>query len=117
MQTRHVEKRVAQLRKLHPLLKQVYFNPDGRTVVIYRKSAWRKGDKLTKRGKSFRMKLVNEYRWTVYASNGWVVAASTEGYRNLKAALKNASMPTPIPPVPELGNGIYWTAKRGFVTG
>lgn len=82
-----------RLIKLHPGLVMAYLNPDGRRVAIYRSPRWK-----TKR----------EYRWTVYAKNWRITHASTEGYKNLKKALANASMPSALPPVPELGNGILF---------
>jgi uncharacterized protein YegP (UPF0339 family) len=69
----------------------VYLNPDGRIVAFYTKKA---------KGKT-------DWRWSVYARNGKLTHASTEGFRNHAYCLKNASAPTAVPPVPELGAGIY----------
>lgn len=78
-----------------------YLNPDGRRVAIYRSER--------KRGKPGTRMPRPEFRWTVYGKNWKVTHASSEGFRNLKHALTNASTPTAIPPVPELGNGVFWS--------
>ena len=99
MATRIIEKNIARLKELHPDLTEYYLNPDGRKVAIYRV----RGRRNRKTGKITRPDL----RYTVYAKNWNVIHASTEGYRNRKALLSNASQPAPIPPVPELGNGVH----------
>jgi hypothetical protein len=85
---------IARLRELHPALVLAYLNPDGRKVAIYRSNRGRTNGAPP------------NFRWTVYSPNWKVTHASTEGFRKLSHALQNASAPTALPPVPELGSGI-----------
>lgn len=111
MPTSHEEKSIARLRKLHPDIHLVYFGTDGRVLVIYRQRTWKRNN-IKKR---VAVKQVSEFRWTVYRK-GRITHASTEGYRSLNRALANASMPSPIPPVPEIGTGIVIRWVKGRIT-
>lgn len=99
-------RRLALLKKQHPGWVSIYLHPDGRATVVHRRSSWRR-EKLSKRSKRLEMKLVHEFRWTVYAKNGLIVQASTEGYSRHKQCLKNASLPPALPVNPELNNGVW----------
>lgn len=77
----------------------MYLNPDGRKVAIYQS---RKGRRKAAKP---------EIRYTVYGKNWKVVDASHEGFKNLQHAIANVSRPAPMPPIPELGSGVYWDHK------